>query len=154
MFTQQTPCSITEHAIFAAKEGSIHPVRQLDRHLRTADATYLHFPLKGRTCKHLRHVSRAASEERPGLREASKLFVEGAASCRGVLSPWTAPAHSPGLKALFSQRLLCMNDAMQDSKTASMRMSYWHDRLVSQTPARCPVHKRNTKRGLSRSFWR
>ena len=28
-----------------------------------------------------------------------------------LLLPWTAPAHSPGLKALFSQRLLCMTDA-------------------------------------------
>ena len=83
MFTAKIPSSLTEHAISAAKDGICYPVRQLDRHSHAADATYRHFPIKGKTCKPLRHVTRAGEER---LREASKLFVEGETHARMHLS--------------------------------------------------------------------
>ena len=74
MFTAQLPCSFTEHALSAAKDSVCYPVLQLDRQLQAGNATHRQFPGKGKTCKPLRHVTRAGEER---LREASKLFVEG-----------------------------------------------------------------------------
>ena len=74
MFTARIPCSITEHATSAAKDTLCYSVRPLDRHTHAADAIYRHFPIKGRSCSPLRHVTRAGEER---LREASKLYAEG-----------------------------------------------------------------------------
>lgn len=74
MFTAQLPCSLTEHALSVAKDSVCYPVPPLDRQFYAGNATHRHFPGKGKTCKPLRHVTRAGEER---LREASKLFVEG-----------------------------------------------------------------------------
>ena len=74
MFTAQTPCSTTEHAISAGKDSVCYPLLQIDRQIHAANAAHRHFTGRGRTCKPLRHVTRAGEER---LREASKLFVEG-----------------------------------------------------------------------------
>ncbi len=74
MFTAQPPCSITEHAISAVKDNVCYPLFQIDRRFYAANAAHRHLPGKGRTCRPLRHVTRAGEER---LREASKLFVEG-----------------------------------------------------------------------------
>lgn len=82
MFATQIPCSITDHTkqtIIDTRHQWLHPSY---RQGHTVDATHRLFPLKGRTCKHVRHVSRAGSEE--GLKEGSKLYVEGAGRDSGV----------------------------------------------------------------------
>ena len=99
MFTAQIPCSITEHAISAAKDGKGYSVRQTDRHIRAADATHRYFPIKGKTCKPLRHVTRAGEER---LREASKLFVEGASHAEIWLPSGQRFCHRQGLCATTS----------------------------------------------------
>ena len=73
MFTAHSSCSVTEHATSIPYSSFPLPPSQVIRDGYTT--AYRLLPIKGRTCKSSRHVSRAGSEER--VREAAKLYNEG-----------------------------------------------------------------------------
>ena len=136
MFTTQTFGSLTELARKTCSDSHHRSVRQIGRPRSARDSIYRLFPIKGRTTKHRRHLSRAGSEER--LRTASELYVEGQ-------QLWSCPRAETDI-LWFCEAVNEYGDAMQASKKASMKTSCWPARSACLMPARCPAPRKSTNR--------